>query len=526
MARKLLGTAASVLALSLSGPLCAGELQGDAVGQLSLTEFRGDLTDPTAFDWLPDGRMIVSLREGVVVLVAADGQSETMAGAFNNVDTGGERGLLGVAVHPNFSATREVFFFLSRTGNPSNRNVVMKATLAANGVLDTAGADIILDDLYDSDSAQFHNGGGLAISGDNQYLYVSTGDATNTSNSQCLTNGSGKIHRVDFNGAAPASNPLAALASASCGAATGAPRDSLFAWGFRNPYRIWTDKVTGNLWVGDVGQNTEEIDLVTPTGNENYGYPNCDTPTTPSTGNCVDPIHSYPTSGSAIMGGVIADGCQWPEGFRDRYYFGDYVDSELYSIAVNPARDGMTGQRSTIGTTQGGPVHFGLGPDGAVYYSTLSGDDIWRIAPANPLDCDPGGGGSGGGGGAGGAPGAGGGVAGGSGGSAGSGAGSDNGGASGNVAGSAGSAGASVGPSAGGTATAGATTSQSGGAATAGASATAGSTSNPATSGSVDDGGCGCSVVGSPSRGWAWLLLSAAAAATALRRRVGLKRRP
>lgn len=421
---------ACVLALSTcASPAGADTLaSGDPATLMTIEDFVSDLDAPTAFAFLPDGRLLITQKEGDLLLASADG-SETEVIAHFDVDSGSEKGLLNVLVDPRFEENQRLFFYYSRAGGDSLDKHRVVSVRFENDSVDPSAETVLVSGLRGPAN---HDGGALAVSPDGQYLYIGVGDTGCNSGTlpgpnnpptnyfgTCLTNGNGKILRVRLDGSIPPDNPLVGRMASACGSACGdapegtAPaREDIFAWGFRNPWRFWVDPSTGNLWVGDVGEVTyEEINVVPPAGGKHYGWPwregtsgypleKC-TEIEPDTGDCVDPVyHCGRGQGMdggcrSITGGVIVDECTWPASLRNRYYFGDYSTGQVYSIAVNAARDGVTGARADFAssTGNGGPVHFAMGPDGALYYARLSGA-IVRVAPQTPADC--GGGGSGG----------------------------------------------------------------------------------------------------------------------------------
>jgi glucose/arabinose dehydrogenase len=473
---------ASAQALAAGAPADLLNLEDDYVGGLS---------QPTALEFLPDGTMVITEKGGAVKLRTSSGSIVT-AGQFS-VDTGSEKGLLNVLPHPDFEENRLLFFYYSAAdGTSTDKHRVVSVKLGTDNQLDMASETILVRDLRGPAN---HDGGALALDRDKTHLFIGVGDTGCNSNAPpssmtitnyfgtCLTNGNGKILRVALDGSIPADNPLVGEAQvtacgASCGTApttTAEPREDIWAWGFRNPWRIWTDPKTGNLWVGDVGEVTyEEINIVEPEGGKHYGWPfregeegappsQC-TELEPDVGNCVDPVYICAHDANApdgdcasITGGFILDHCSWPEEFRGRYLFGDYTRNHVFTLEVNAARNGVVaGSRQELVERAGGPVHFTLGPDGAVYYANISGGEIVRISPKNPEPCEP-------------DPG-----------SGGNGAGAAGGGEAGDGAGASGGTGAT------------------GEAGTTGATGTSGSAGSAATGGSGsasngdDDGGCGC----------------------------------
>jgi hypothetical protein len=288
------------------------------------------------------------------------------------------------------------------------------------------------------------------------------------------------------------------------------PDKRVYAWGFRNPFRLWADPQTGKLWVGDVGEGKQEEISIVEKG-KHYGYPFFEGTQpytqqqqpfqpagacmgmTPASA-CVAPVVTHPTpEGGAVMGGRILDGCDWPAAWKARYLYGDHGHGMLWTVDVNATRDGVVeGSRKDFADTNN-VTAMQLGSDNALYVVELGAGRVTRItakgAPATPGSCptaDP-------------APGQGGGGGNGSGGTAGQGAGQNAGGQAtgGNPPGMGGnntSAGNNPGTSG----------SSNPGAGTSSATAGAGGGSTG------DSGSCGCRVAG--GRGTAALALAGALA--------------
>jgi MYXO-CTERM domain-containing protein len=382
----------------------------------------------TDFRWLPDGRMVIVRKSGQVVVRTTAG-ANVAAGSFP-VDTGSEKGLLGVEVDPAFATTNRLFFYYSRSGSAPtdpgtdlDRHRVVSITLKADNTLDMTTETILVRGLRGPAN---HDGGALAIGNDGK-LYIGVGDTGCNSGAApggtitnyfgtCLTNGNGKILRINLDKSIPADNPLVGLTAvtacgSSCGTnitttGTAAPRTDIWAWGFRNPFRIWNDPVTGNLWVGDVGEVTYEEIAIVPKGKHmgwpyregGVGYPVTECKkVVPDKGDCVDPVYYCRHGGTSggvdggctsITGGLIVDSCSWPTTFRGLYFFADNANNAVWTIQPNATRDGIVaGSRKDFGTVTGGPVSLRTGPDGALYIASLGGGRIARFAPKTPLSC-------------------------------------------------------------------------------------------------------------------------------------------
>lgn len=390
-----------------------------APGPVAFAEVATGLGQATDLAFLPDGRMVIVEKEGAVKLRAAGG-AISAAGSFP-VDTRSEKGLLGVAVDPDHASNRRLFFYYSLSdaagGTDLDRHRVVAATLGPAGTLDSGSERVLAKGLRGPAN---HDGGALAVGPDGN-LYVGVGDTGCNSGrapeppraptnyfATCLGNGNGKILRIGLDGRIPADNPLASIAQATaCGATcrtppagTAAPRADVWAWGFRNPWRIAFDPRTGLLWVGDVGEVTYEEITVARAG-RHHGWPwreggrgwpasKC-RQTVPDAGDCVDPVyfcrHGAAAEGidgdcQSITGGAFVDGRAWPAAWQGHYLFADNANGRVWSLRLTADRRGVVaGSRREVGTIGGSPVSIRPGPDGLLYVAVLSGRVV-RIGPA------------------------------------------------------------------------------------------------------------------------------------------------
>jgi glucose/arabinose dehydrogenase len=332
------------------------------------------LTSPLVIQQAPGDRLFVADQIGTIRVIDASGQlaqqalldiSDRMVTLNPGYD---ERGLLGLALHPDFANNGRLFLYYSaplRAGGPEGYNHtshVSEFQVTGNGTSADPGSERILLQI-DKPQAN-HNGGQIAF-GPDGYLYISLGDGgaaddvglghvedwyeTNEGgNGQDLEQSLlGSILRIDVNAgdpyAVPQDNPFAE---------SEAPE--VWAYGLRNPYRMSFDRGTGQLFVGEVGQNLwEEIDIVTRGGN--YGWnvkegTHCFSTATPSEAlaECpsqdpdgvplIDPILEYPhpenapangpedIAGLSVIGGIVYRGSALP-GLVGRYVFGDWSTS-------------------------------------------------------------------------------------------------------------------------------------------------------------------------------------------------------
>lgn len=366
---------------------------GTPIAGFDDTQVVGSLAAPTAIAFLPDGRLLVAEKGGALKLVTS-GVASTLVNV--PVCSGSEMGLLGIAIDPSFASNG--FIYLYRT-NPVNGcasatgrfNEVVRVTMASNAI-DIGSLAVLLTGIR-TDNGN-HNGGVLRIGSDGK-LYVGAGDTglgDNVGGPGSATNPysqdqnalEGKILRLNLDGTIPGDNPFVGQVG---------KREEIFAYGFRNPFRMGFDPVSGSLWVGDVGDLTvEEIDIVT--SGANYSWPYCEAtlPASCAQPGDVAPIFTYPHSGGGSLGTSITGGAFAGNAFgglEDDYFFGDFIGNAIYHLEPNGTRDGVTGAATTFVSSAGGPVDIVFGPDGALYYVAFFSNEVRRVAPlAPPADVD------------------------------------------------------------------------------------------------------------------------------------------
>lgn len=234
--------------------------------------------------------------------------------------------------------------------------------------------------------SQMHYGGSLAFGRDG-YLYISSGDGLEDSAAQFNNNYFGKILRIDPKGtpsggrnyAIPSTNPFAA----------GGGRPEIFAWGLRNPFRMSVDRATGDIWVGDVGQDSwEEVNRIQRGGN--YGWPcregahpghawnqpsKC-----PSQAGLIDPIfeHAHSGIGRSVTGGYVYRGSAIG-GFQGTYVYGDFMQKELWGLRFE---NGAWNARILNGAgPRDGYVSFAEDSEGELYAVSLFDQKIHKLVP-------------------------------------------------------------------------------------------------------------------------------------------------
>ena len=288
---------------------------------------------------------------------AQPGDVSTFLDLSTKIEVGAETGLLGLAFHPQWPSTPQVFVYYSLAGTDPVENRVSRFTSSNGGAsLDLASEQVVLR-LVKNQVDHNHNGGNIAF-GPDRYLYIGTGDGgsagdpnDNAQNRNVLF---GKMLRIDVSPATGYAIPTGAsgnpfAANAQCTSATGSTSGTgsaacpeIFAYGLRNPWRWSFDRVTGDLWVGDVGQDTrEEIDVVRRGANLGWRIregsvcynPASNCGTTGANGEAlVDPLVEYGHDvGAAVTGGYVYRGAKIPA-LVGRYVFADYVSSRVFSF--------------------------------------------------------------------------------------------------------------------------------------------------------------------------------------------------
>ncbi len=297
-----------------------------------------------------------------------------------------ERGLLGMAFHPNYPSDPRVYFFY--TGTEPGLGLVDRVSefrTLDGGTTLSLGSELELFNVDDPESN--HNGGNIAF-GPDGFLYIGIGDGGgggdghgSIGNGQLLTTLLGKMLRIDVSATTstttytiPPSNPYAANPRCNVNGTGGANCPEIYAYGFRNPWRWSFDRVSGQLWLNDVGQGAlEEVDLVVLGGNYGWrcfeGTNSFNATCGPNSASSIAPVAQYGRSqGFSTTGGFVYRGSAIPA-LHGRYVFGDFGGG-LWSIARNTTPTVTLGNGLATGLQISS---FGQDTDGEVYVVHLGG---------------------------------------------------------------------------------------------------------------------------------------------------------
>ena len=327
------------------------------------------------------GRRFVVEQTGYVRNLAVGPAGTPFLDIHTRVVCCGERGLLGLAFHPHFATNGRLYVNYTRAADgatvideyrvTSNTNVVSVATRRQILVIPQPFAN--------------HNGGGIAF-GPDGFLYIGMGDGGGSGdpqeNAQNLDSLLGKMLRIDVDGTSPGkayrvppTNPFVGKAGA----------DEIWAYGLRNPWRWSFDRVTGDLWIADVGQNTwEEVDraLVASGGGRavNFGWDDMEGR------HCYEPMSGCLTSGRtlplleyahavvgndncSITGGYVYRGVHFPL-LRGGYVFGDFCSGRIWIVSATAASPAVP---TLLPVTVPSITSFGQDEDGELYVVSQDG---------------------------------------------------------------------------------------------------------------------------------------------------------
>ena len=326
-------------------------------------------------------------RARVVTLVPGDAAATVFVDLDDRVRAGGERGLLGLAFHPDYEANGRVF--VHYTARPDGRSVVSELARASGDALtaDPASERVLLEVAQPFSN---HNGGKIAF-GPDGHLHIALGDGGAGDDpvdaGQRLDTPLGALLRIDVDSVPegeaygiPADNPFANT--------DGPERREIYAYGLRNPWKFSFDSATGDLWLGDVGQGLwEEINVIRSGGN--YGWRPVEGPVcNPSFGACDlsafdAPVFSYPHNGSlqggfSISGGFVYRGSD-VAGLAGRYLYADFVQPRLWALDYDAASGEASSQ--LLSSSIPNIAAINEGPGGEAFVISYGGT-IYRLEGA------------------------------------------------------------------------------------------------------------------------------------------------
>jgi glucose/arabinose dehydrogenase len=352
--------------------------------RLSLVRVAQGLQSPLFVTHAPGSSRLFIVEKGGRIRILSSGTllSTPFLDIHTRVSGGGEQGLLGLAFHPSYATNRK--FYVDYTDVNGNTVIAEHTASSTNrNRANTTGRVLLrITQPYAN-----HNGGMLAFGRDG-YLYIGMGDGGSAGDpgnrAQSKTTLLGKLLRIDVNHrrgslpyAVPSTNPYVGRFGL----------DQIWSRGLRNPWRFSFDRLTGDLWIGDVGQDRyEEIDRARRASGGgrgvNFGWRvlegrACYNPSSGcSTTGKQMPIAVYShTLGCSVTGGYVYRGTRYPV-LVGGYLFADYCSGRIWSLVAN----GASSQTPQLLLASGHAISsFGEGSDGTLYVTDLASGYIFRI---------------------------------------------------------------------------------------------------------------------------------------------------
>ncbi|WP_018614846.1 PQQ-dependent sugar dehydrogenase [Segetibacter koreensis] len=328
------------------------------------------ISNPTVMAFAPDGRLFVAEQTGALRIIKNGGLLSKPFITLQ-VNSKGERGLLGIAFDPDFNTNKYIYLYYTLSSAANNRI----SRFTANGDVVVPGSEVVILNLSPLSNATNHNGGSIQFGKDGK-LYVGIGDNANSANAQNLDTYLGKILRINADGTVPDGNPFK----------TGSEeRRRIWSYGLRNPFTLSVQPLTGKIFVNDVGQNMwEEINNCT-TGGLNYGWPLAEGKD--STLHYTNPVYTYAHGsgsevGCAITGGTFFNPSKtnYPSSYVGKYFFLDYCSRWINSISI---KNNTVKRENFASSIPGSAVCITTGNDGNLYFLSRTTSAVYKITYTN-----------------------------------------------------------------------------------------------------------------------------------------------
>ena len=313
-----------------------------STGPITATTFASNLDSPWGMAFLPDARLLVTLKGGSLLLLSADGQTVTPVSGVPAVNSAGQGGLLDVAIDPDFATTPWVYFSYSENGTGGSGTAVARGQLVGAALQNVQ----VIFQQQPKVGGSGHFGSRLVFRGD-KTLFVTLGERQQGSPAQDLTKTLGKVVRINRDGSIPGDNP-----NLGAGARAG-----IWSYGHRNPQGAALHPTTGELWQSEHGpQGGDEINI--SRAGQNHGWPNV------SYGcNYGDPYTGNDNTTCRIggTGGVHAP---------------NYVEPLTYWVPTSQAPSGLAFYTGSMFPEWQGQLFSGALAGAGVWRLTLSGDTV------------------------------------------------------------------------------------------------------------------------------------------------------
>jgi len=382
----VLTTALPAIVLTTAG-LLLSPLYLIAQPKIQLTNFATGFDLPVDIAHCGDSRLFVVERDGVIwVLDSLGNRLDTFLNIDPRVNSGqNEQGLLGLAFHPNYAENG--YFFVNYTKNNGGDTRVARFSVKPNNPNEADPNSELT--ILEQDQPNWNHNGGCVKFGPDGYLYIGLGDGGGANDpqnySQNKKNFLGKILRIDVNNSnasqpyvVPSDNPFVGNSDYF---------PEIWSLGWRNPWRFSFDRLTGDMWIGDVGQNLwEEVDFEPAnTPGLNYGWRCYEGTHSFNTAGCqpysdyAAPFFDYSHSGGngcSVTGGFIYRGSKFPD-LYGCYLFSDYCSGRWWYTRRNT--DGTFSTAILANLTGYEYSSYGENKDGELFVALLSSGRVQRV---------------------------------------------------------------------------------------------------------------------------------------------------
>ncbi len=333
-------------------------LASPAMADVHARRVVGGLDQPVAFTFGPGNQVwYVEKQTGEVRVVDLDTDEDDLFVTVDGVDASGERGMLGIALHPDFPETPYVYVYATRTDGGNLRNEILRFE-------DDNGSGTHQEVLFSApaSSSPYHNGGRIAFGPDGM-LYAIVGDGHDASNAQDRSdNDRGKIIRIDPDGGIPGSNPFG---------------DRIWAYGIRNSFGFAFDPESGALWETENGPEcNDEVNRIRRGGN--FGWGPSETCSGDSPGNTngdgPDPIRPrlFYRSTIGITGIAFCHGCHLGARSEGAAFHGAVNNGQVSRLILD-ARRTRIAHHSVVYDHPQATLSFEVGPSGRIFFSDFNG---------------------------------------------------------------------------------------------------------------------------------------------------------
>jgi glucose/arabinose dehydrogenase len=360
----------AVVTFVVAGSILVGSPVGALAGpSIRAVRVASGLDQPVGFTFDSRGRIwYVEKATGEVRVLDPAHHTDRLFYRFSGVSSLGERGALGIAIHPDYPATPFVYVYVTRhgPGHPLQNQIVRLRSSRGHG-----GHPAII--FRSPTTARTNHNGGRILFGPDGMLYAVVGDGgEHQATAQDLDDVRGKVLRMTPMGAPAPGNPFANLA---------------FSYGLRNSFGFDFDPQTGELWETENGPEcNDELNHILAGENHGWGPSfDCGTGTAPDNTNQDGPSPVLPlawfTPTIAPTGMAFCDGCSLGPGAEGTFFFGTNNTREIREATLNPARDDLAGAPSIVLSEPQRIISLETAPDGRIYFSDIGGR-IFRLTLA------------------------------------------------------------------------------------------------------------------------------------------------